>query len=41
MIEDLITQMIEDLRKAYRNPEKIYDPKTPEELSAILQKIFS
>lgn len=36
-----ITQMIEDLRKAYRNPEKIYDPKTPEELSAILQKIFS
>lgn len=34
-------EMIEDMRKAYRDPEKIYTPKTPEELSAVLQKIFS
>lgn len=38
---DRIDSQIEDMRKVYRNPEKIYNPKTPEELSAVLQKIFS
>lgn len=38
---DRIDSQIENMRKAYRNPEKIYNPKTPEELSAVLQKIFS
>ena len=35
-----IDQRIEDLRKSYRNPEKIYNPKTAEELSVILQKLI-
>lgn len=38
---DRVDGQIEDMRKAYRDPEKIYTPKTPEELSAVLQKIFS
>ena len=35
-----IGRRIEDLRKTYRNPEKIYNPKTAEELSIILQKLI-
>lgn len=37
---DRIDSQIEDMRKAYRNPEKIYNPRTPEELSVILQKLI-
>ena len=35
-----VNNRIEDLRKTYRNPEKIYNPKTAEELSVILQKLI-
>ena len=35
-----VDSQIEDMRRAYRNPEKIYNPRTPEELSIILQKLI-
>ena len=36
----VVNRRIKDLRKTYRNPEKIYNPKTVEELSVILQKLI-
>ena len=36
----VVNHSIKDLERTYRNPEKIYNPKTLEELSIILQKLI-